>query len=57
VRRGFRSAEVEAERARGGKLALRQVIRLRVRYFTDGAMLGGASLVENVFAWHRSDSA
>jgi len=53
VRKGFRSAEVEAEQARGGKLPLRQVIRLRVRYFTDGAVLGGAAFVENVFARHR----
>jgi REP element-mobilizing transposase RayT len=53
VRRGFRSAEVEAERARGGKLPLRQVIRLRVRYLTDGAVLGAAAFVEKVFARHR----
>jgi REP element-mobilizing transposase RayT len=53
VRKGFRSAEVEAERARGGELPLRRVIRLRVRYFTDGAVLGGAAFVENVFARHR----
>lgn len=53
VRRGFRSVEVETERARGGKLPLRQVIRLRVRYFTDGAVLGGAAFVESVFARHR----
>jgi REP element-mobilizing transposase RayT len=53
VRRGFRSAEVEAERARAGKLPLRQVIRLRVRYLTDGAVLGAAAFVEKVFARHR----
>ena len=53
VRKGFRSAEVEAERARGGELPLRRVIRLRVRYFTDGAVLGGAAFIENVFARHR----
>ena len=53
VRKGFRSAEVEAERTRGGKMPLRQVIRLRVRYFTDGAVLGGAAFVESVYARHR----
>jgi len=53
VRKGFSSAEVEAERTRGGKMPLRQVIRLRVRYFTDGAVLGGAAFVESVYARHR----
>ena len=53
VRKGFSSAEVEAERERGGKMPLRQVIRLRVRYFTDGAVLGGAAFVESVYARHR----
>ena len=54
VRKGFSSAEVEAERERGGKMPLRQVIRLRVRYFTDGAVLGGAAFVERVYARHRA---
>jgi putative transposase len=53
VRRGFSSTEVETEQERGGKLPLRQVIRLRVRYFTDGAVLGGAAFVEKVFDRHR----
>ena len=53
ARRGFSSAEVEAERRRHGKLPLRQVIRVRVRYFSDGAVLGGAAFVEKVFARHR----
>jgi hypothetical protein len=53
VRKGFSPAEVEAERGRHGKLPLRQVIRVRVRYFSDGAVLGGAAFVEKVFARHR----
>ncbi|MBL9159412.1 MAG: transposase [Verrucomicrobiales bacterium] len=53
LRKGFSAEEVEAEQVRGGKLPLRQVIRLRVRYFTDGAVLGGAAFVEGVFARHR----
>jgi len=53
VRRGFSREEVEAEEARGGVLSLRQAIRLRVRYFSDGAVLGSAAFVEGVFERHR----
>jgi hypothetical protein len=53
TRRGFTPEEVEAEVARGGKLPLKRVIRLRVRYFIDGGVLGSAAFVENVFERHR----
>jgi len=53
MRRGFTPGEVEAETARGGKLPLRRVIRLRVRYFIDGGALGSAAFVERVFERHR----
>ena len=53
IRRGFSPGEVEAELARGGRLPLRRVIRLRVRYFIDGGALGGAAFVERVFERHR----
>lgn len=53
VRKGFTSAEVEAEQARGGKPSLRQVIGLRVRCLSDGAVLGGAAFVDRVYARHR----
>lgn len=52
-RQGFTREEVEAETARGGKLPLRQAIRCRVRYLTDGAVFGSAAFVEEVFARER----
>jgi len=52
-RRGFRPEEVEAEIAREGKLPLRQVIRRRVRYLSDGAVFGSAAFVEEVFERER----
>ena len=53
VRRG-----VTAERAREvlavkGKLSAAELIRLRVRYFSDGVALGSREFVEGVFAQHR----
>lgn len=53
TRSGFTREEVEAENRKGGKLPLRQVIRLRVRYFTDGGVLGSAAFVDSVFERHR----
>ena len=54
VRRGFAPEEVEAEIAKGGKLPLRRVICVRVRYFIDGGALGSAAFVERVFERNRS---
>jgi hypothetical protein len=51
---GFTQTQVEAEAAKGGGLPLHRVIRLRVRYLSDGAVLGSAAFVEDVFARHRS---
>jgi len=45
---------VEAETARGGQSPLPLVIRLRVRYFIDGGVLGSADFVEKVFERHRN---
>ena len=54
VRSGFTREAVEAECARGGKLPLRQAIRHRVRYLTDGAVFGSAAFVDGVFERYRS---
>jgi putative transposase len=51
---GFTQAQVEAEAAKGGGLPLHRVIRLRVRYLSDGVVFGSAAFVEGVFARHRS---
>ncbi len=53
-RQGFLQAAVEAEVKRGGKLSLQEVLRYRVRYLTDGAVLGSARFVDEVFARNRS---
>jgi len=54
TRRSFTPAEAEAETAGGGQLPLPQVIRLRVRYFIDGGVLGSAAFGEKVFERHRN---
>jgi len=37
----------------GGKLSLGQVLRCRVRYFSDGLVLGSRAYVDGVFKRHR----
>ena len=39
-RRGFTQAEIEAVWKAGGKLSLAQVLRCRIKYFTEGLALG-----------------
>ena len=36
-----------------GELPLHEVLRSRVRYFTDGAAIGSANFIDGVFASHR----
>jgi hypothetical protein len=40
----------------GGELALAEVLRLRIRYFSDGVALGSREFVNGVFAEFRVDS-
>lgn len=49
LRRGFRRDEVLAVVAAKGQLALEDYLRLKVRYFADGAVLGSRGFVEEVF--------
>ena len=51
---GFTRERIEAERKRGGRLPVWQVLRCRVRYFTDGAVLGSKGFVDGVFVRERS---
>jgi hypothetical protein len=44
---------IRRELARGGKLSLGEVLRLRVRYFSDGVVLGSRNYVNAVFAEYR----
>jgi len=52
VRRGMRREDVEAEVARlerSRDVALGKMLRCRVRYFTDGAVIGSRAFVDEVF--------
>ena len=53
-RLGFTAEEVEQEIERRGKLPKNEVLLYRVRYFTDGAIIGSASFVDKVFQTHRN---
>ena len=50
ARAGLSRAEVAKVWAAGGKLSLAQLLRCRVRYFSDGLVVGRESFVESVFA-------
>ena len=52
-RGGFTGREIEAVLAAGGRLSLAQALRCRVRYFTDGAVLGSQAFVDEFFASQR----
>lgn len=49
-RRGFSEEKVEAVVAEGGKVPVRRILRHRVRYFCDGAVLGTTQFVNRVFS-------
>ena len=50
---GFTQREIEAVMAAGGKLTMAQVLRCRVRYFTDGVVLGSQEFVDEFFESRR----
>ena len=56
-RKGMKREKVEAELAvlegRSGDLAISKVIRHRVRYFTDGVVIGGREFVDEFFSGCR----
>jgi len=54
VKKGFSSEAVEAVIAQKGKLPLNEILRSRVRYFTDGAIIGSKVFVEEAFGRHRA---
>ena len=53
VRKGIASAEVDRVLESNGKLPLPEILRCRVRYFTDGMAIGGKAFVEQVFNDNR----
>ena len=52
---GFSYEEVQEVLHKGGKLSQAQALRCRVRYFSDGVVLGSKSFVEEVFKKHRGE--
>jgi hypothetical protein len=44
---------VEAVHAARGRLPMHELLRCRVRYFSDGLAFGGQDFVETVFRCHR----
>ena len=50
---GFAHETVNAVLESGGKLTAAQALHCRVRYFTDGVVLGGKAFVEEVFERNR----
>ncbi|MFT4547468.1 MAG: putative transposase, partial [Verrucomicrobiales bacterium] len=53
TRNGLSHAAVAKVWAAGGKLSLQQLLRCRLRYFSDGMAVGRESFVESVFAVMR----
>ncbi|HEY1050974.1 MAG TPA: transposase [Prosthecobacter sp.] len=53
VRRGVNVEKARAVLAEGGKLSTAELLKLRVRYFTDGVILGSQAFVEEVFQAQR----
>jgi putative transposase len=53
TKRGFTEEEIQEVLKAGGRLPLTAFLRLRVRYFTDGAVLGTSRFVDSIFQAHR----
>ena len=53
VRGALKREEVEKVLAAKGRLPLRDYLRCKVRYFVDGAVVGGKEFVEKIFQIHR----
>ena len=49
VKKGVKTAKLMEERERGYALAKSGLLRKRVRYFTDGVVLGGSEFLEKAF--------
>lgn len=54
-RRGFSRAEVDEILDRNGKLSRTEMLRCRVRYFTDGAVIGSKSFVNDFYKAVRGE--
>ena len=53
MRRGVTAQEARRVLSAKGKLSAAELVRLRVRYFSDGLVLGSKAFVESMFTEHR----
>jgi len=53
TRKGMSAVEAAREQERAGELSLGKMLRCRVRYFTDGAVIGSRGFVNEAFAGAR----
>ena len=53
LKRGFNREQIAAVLAQQGRLGVLELLRCRVRYFTDGAVIGSKAFVNGVFAANR----
>lgn len=53
TRKGMSAADVEREKEREGEISRGKMLRCRVRYFTDGAVIGSRSFVNDAFVSAR----
>ncbi len=53
LRKGISKEEAERQREKDGEIPLGKLLRCRVRYFTDGAVIGSRSFVDEAFASAR----
>ena len=51
---GFSRQQIEEEIKQGGQVPLFKILRCRIRYFSDGAVLGSKSFVDSFFEGNRS---
>ena len=54
LREGLSKQEAEREREKDGEVPLGKLLRCRVRYFTDGAVIGSRGFVNEAFSTSRS---
>ncbi len=54
LRRGFSPERVQAVLDSDGRLPIPEILRCRVRYFTDGVALGSQEFVEEIFGRYRN---
>ena len=54
LRKGISKDEAERERERDGDIPLGKMLRCRIRYFTDGAVIGSRGFVDEAFTAARA---